>query len=283
MFIERPHVRLDGAYVLKTTYWQAGALGLTRAQRVHEISYYRYLEFQTNGVVHYALVNSTPPLSKPLKDKAVHQGIYRAYDAGLVVRVDVGYMIANLKLLYCETRKGSHDRLIFSDFLGQSDIDPAPVRFPVPENLFQFCPHGESKATLSSGQQSYLEPFTAFPQSFLTPTAREARENREEKSRRGPTDNEWEFKVSGVVPTGVRSAKPAQETKKPAQDGEVKARVSASDTSTTKDLPKPIETKHLLESSQQRKHEREKTQTGKDSTDKRKKNKKGKGPKAKPK
>ena len=131
MFAQRPAVRLDGVYVLTTTYHATPATGSNA--KVVTTSYYRYLHFHAHRVVHYGLLNAAPPeplsFSHPLSEshKSLHRGTYkyRTSDEGetlVDVVVDVGHMLALLRLkvetLYNSLGKGSNNQLCVELFEG---------------------------------------------------------------------------------------------------------------------------------------------------------------------
>jgi hypothetical protein len=140
MFIYRPHIRYDGIYVLETKYWRTLERDLQHAHsRTIEISYYRYLHFQSNGSVAYALLNEPPNFKKPftLDDKRIQMGAYKANSTELILKVDVGHMIALMRLTLHETLRGAHNRLLFTEFRGKTSSEP-DIRFPCPTQPFVF-------------------------------------------------------------------------------------------------------------------------------------------------
>jgi len=142
MFIHRPHIRFDGAYLLATTYAQHIERDLLHPfSRSVESTYYRYLQFEPHGKVYYCLTNEKPKLSRgpiPHNDPILRKGTYKCLKGEVHVRVDIGNMIAYMQLECLSGEQGAHNRIVYTNFWGKSERDSEPVRFPIPKSEFNF-------------------------------------------------------------------------------------------------------------------------------------------------
>eukprot|EP00005_Dracoamoeba_jomungandri_P008998 CAMPEP_0174263074 /NCGR_PEP_ID=MMETSP0439-20130205/17054_1 /TAXON_ID=0 /ORGANISM="Stereomyxa ramosa, Strain Chinc5" /LENGTH=357 /DNA_ID=CAMNT_0015348207 /DNA_START=36 /DNA_END=1109 /DNA_ORIENTATION=- len=60
LFLCRPILRLDGAFISRNSYWRPGQTEFTYYQPVHHVLYYRYFRFFPNGQVIYTMSTTKP-------------------------------------------------------------------------------------------------------------------------------------------------------------------------------------------------------------------------------
>lgn len=152
-FTQTLHVRFDGLYVLKVSYFSNG---VERGGKIPSIiSYYRYFRFFPRGVVLYALLNYDPDITsnwfsqygaKVKKDGSVipqpvmeriRYGKYKVLNGVVTCTVDIGHMVVELRMSFDNIVAGANDRLELVSFTGTTQGEDA-VQFPSPSPWFHF-------------------------------------------------------------------------------------------------------------------------------------------------
>jgi len=125
MFLHRPRIRSDGVYISKNQYVRPGATEGSYYQPIHEVIYYRYLRFFSNGQVLAALTSEAPKQviqwlrlpQQSISGEPVHQkkdvqtGTYVAEEGEITVWQPMPFYTLCLKLQLTSTKQGRNDRL----------------------------------------------------------------------------------------------------------------------------------------------------------------------------
>jgi len=137
VFREKPHVRFDGYYVLKTSFYQkAASLFLERQSGLQEVAYYRYLEFLSTDRLLFALLSDLPGKKKlSYNDKHLCPGTYRVRENRLVLMLPTAHLFCSMLLEFNSYRGGLHNRM---SVLRHTGGDDKSIVFPVPERDFVF-------------------------------------------------------------------------------------------------------------------------------------------------
>lgn len=151
LFRCQPHLRYDGFYFLKVSYFTPGSF---EKKEPNKISYFRYLRFFPNGEVWYALLNydigdavelfrsPDPPL---YRKKLVYKGSYRFNDKTVKVAVNVGYLVVKMviefrqgsKLAFC----GPNSCMELVSFMGDRTHSDETLEINSPTRNFLFRIH----------------------------------------------------------------------------------------------------------------------------------------------
>jgi len=111
LFVELPHVRYDGLYILETIYWRPGGYGLEQHQKILKITYYRVLRFFPGNKVLYALINgSCDSAAVDFSNEAsqiVKHGHYKMSTRGVDLIVDCGHLTAKMVLSFDDCGVGN--------------------------------------------------------------------------------------------------------------------------------------------------------------------------------
>jgi hypothetical protein len=142
LFVELPHVRYDGLYILETIYWRPGGYGLEQHQKILKIAYYRVLRFFPDHKVLYALINgSCDSAAVAFSNEAsqiIKHGHYKMSARGVELIVDCGHLTAKMVLSFDDCGCGINNRLTMVEFLGKYSPEDPPIKYKLPNSSFWF-------------------------------------------------------------------------------------------------------------------------------------------------
>jgi len=113
MYINRPHVRFDGLYMLERSWFRAaGNSWISPVGTVIKTGWYRYLRFRPNGKVLYTVV-AQPIRNMKEWHKGVKEGRYVYHAGALQLNIDMEYMDSYMQIEFVPPPRGGlvHDGL----------------------------------------------------------------------------------------------------------------------------------------------------------------------------
>jgi F-box only protein C-terminal region/F-box-like len=146
VFMENNHVRMDGMYIIETSYQQRGEYGFDAlsAPAFVRVNYFRVFRFVSKTEVVHALVNSLHNIERIMQDPthkyaSVGQWSYQDRLEGVDCIIRMKQLIGIFSFKFSPFHKGSNDRLLLEEYVGQHP-DRDPVYFPIPTKSCWFEP-----------------------------------------------------------------------------------------------------------------------------------------------
>ncbi|TMW62034.1 hypothetical protein Poli38472_009527 [Pythium oligandrum] len=129
MFQERPRVRYNGFYWLKTYYYKKPELNMWTdipAGSILQVVYYRYFSFQRDGTVLYAMIFKPPQETGAVfkrLGKDVYIGTYQVERNEVFISVPTNHSVVEFRLKITNTPRSNNSKLILQEHYSFSEPD----------------------------------------------------------------------------------------------------------------------------------------------------------------
>lgn len=139
MFLTRPRVNLKGVYVSRTKYLRSGSTEGVYVNPIHEVIYYRYFRFYSDGTLVCLTSCEKPgkimPILGPETEK-VRKGVWATREEELVAHAVEGNNVFSYRFKLTSSHPCFHDLLRLKDCSVRSTSSPAPLRMDNSGNSF---------------------------------------------------------------------------------------------------------------------------------------------------